>query len=285
MIWVWCARVCWALLPVTTGTAFADALSGWSTAPARVAAVMLWAVWAAGLVILFVPRPWGLTALRVIAPSGLICVAFTVTSTTVSSAVLALAGAFVATALALSTPIASATANALAYGDEHRVPLRVPVPLLLGPIPLAVVIIAAGATIGILLLAAGFLVAGIALVVVGLPAAFFVSRALHALSLRWLVFVPAGLAIVDPMTLVDPTLVRREDIASVQPYGATGAADGVLDLRLGTRGGSVLIELREPVGFTRRRSRDRASVETPDAVALAVTGAGAVVARAQARHP
>ncbi len=31
----WCARVVWALLPVTAGTAFSDATVSWSTAPAR----------------------------------------------------------------------------------------------------------------------------------------------------------------------------------------------------------------------------------------------------------
>ena len=285
MIWVWCARVCWALLPVTTGTAFADALAGWSTAPALAAAIMLWLAWAAGLVVMFVPRPWGLTFLRVVAPAGVICSTFTVTSTSVAAAVLALVGALVAAALALSTPIAAATANALAYGDEWRVPLRIPMPLLVGPVPVAVVVIAAGATVGILLLAAGHLILGVVLTVVGLPAAFLVARALHALSLRWLVFVPAGLAIVDPLSLVEPTLVRREEIAAVHPYSGTASDEELLDLRIGTLGGSILIELREPVGFTRRRDRKTASVVSPRAVALAVTSADAVVARAQARRP
>ena len=109
---------------------------------------------------------------------------------------------------------------------------------------------------------------------------------MHALSIRWLVFVPAGLAIVDGMTLVDPTLVRREQIATVGPIGATTAAEGLLDLRLGTLGGSIAIELREPVGFTRRHSRSRAEVVEPSVVALAVTNAPAVVARAQPQpHP
>ena len=39
MIWLWCARFTWALLPVSVGTALDDAISSWSTAPARVAIV------------------------------------------------------------------------------------------------------------------------------------------------------------------------------------------------------------------------------------------------------
>ena len=38
--------------------------------PARVAAVLLWAAWTIGLVALLAPRPWGLTALRVVAPAA-----------------------------------------------------------------------------------------------------------------------------------------------------------------------------------------------------------------------
>jgi len=107
LIWLWCTRVIWALVPVTTGTAFEDATRSWSTTPARAAAVILWAVWAAGLFALFAPRPWGLTLLRVVAPFGFVCVALSVTSTSSSSAALAIVGGGAAGALALSAPIAS----------------------------------------------------------------------------------------------------------------------------------------------------------------------------------
>ena len=138
MIWLWCTRATWALLPVTTGTALADATAHWSTAPSRLAAVILWAVWAAGLFALFAPRPWGCTLLRIVAPCGLLCVVLSATSTSATSAVLAVVWSVGATALVLSAPVSSAAANALAYGDESRFVLRVPMPLLLGPLPASV---------------------------------------------------------------------------------------------------------------------------------------------------
>src|SRR4029077_17487996 len=150
-----CTRVIWALLPVTMGGALADATRDWSTAPARLADVMLWAVWAAGLLALFAPRPWGLTLLRIAAPCGFVCAAIAAASTSAASALLAVVSAFVAMVLALSAPFAAAAANALAYGDERRFMLRTPLPLALAPVPIAVLLVGLGATLGPLLVADG----------------------------------------------------------------------------------------------------------------------------------
>ncbi|HEV7526512.1 MAG TPA: hypothetical protein VGP92_16205, partial [Acidimicrobiia bacterium] len=216
MIWLWCARVIWALLPVTTGTAFGDATQGWSTAPARLATVFAWVLWALGLFALFAPRPWGLTLLRVVAPMGVALVVLSVSSTSASAAIVAFVGSGLAAVLALSAPVASATANALAYGDEHRFMLRIPMPLLLGPIPVAVAVAGLGAGSGPLLLADGRYALGAITAVLGIPVAALVVRALHPLSCRWFVLVPAGIAIADPLTLTEPVLVRREHIASLR---------------------------------------------------------------------
>ena len=284
MIWLWCTRVTWALLPVTTGSAFGDATASWSTAPARCAAVMLWAVWAAGLFALFAPRPWGLTLLRVAAPCGFVCVALSVSSTSAAGAVLALAGSGVAAVLALSAPVASATANALAYGDEERFALRVPMPLLLGPIPVAVLLTGLAAAGGPLLLADGRYAVGALATIAGLAVAALVVRALHPLSCRWLVLVPAGVAIADPLTLTEPVLVRREHIATMRRAATTALPGAALDLRLGTLAGGIAIDLSEPVEFGRRRGRADAEIVQPTLVAVAVARADAALAQARSRR-
>jgi len=284
LIWLWCARVIWAFLPVTSGTALADATAHWSTAPSRLAAGILWAVWAAGLFALFAPRPWGSTLLRVVAPCGLLCVAFSVPSTSTASAVVAIVSSLAATVLVLSAPVSAAAANALAYGDEQRFVLRVPTPLLLGPLPVAVVVVGFGAAIGPLLLADGRYVAGAFATVVGIPVAALVVRAVHPLACRWFVLVPAGIAIADPLTLTEPVLVRREHIARLQRTAATAfPADG-LDLRLGTLAGGISLELSEPVEFGRRRGRRNAEIVEPRVLAVAVVRADAALAQAHGRR-
>jgi len=271
-VYLWCARVLWALLPVSAGAAFSDALDGWSTGPARVAAALLWVAWACGIVALFVPRPLGLTALRVIAPLALVCAVLTITSTTGGTAVLALASTIVAVTFALASPVVQAAANSLAYGDEVRFALRIPTPLLLGPIPIGIAVIGAGVASGPLLLADGRIALGIAAVVVGLPAAALLARSLHGLSRRWLVFVPAGIVVADPLSLLDPVLVRRNEVAGLQRVKGVGRtnAPNTLDLRLGTVAGSVALLLRVPQPFARRRGRSDAVIAEPSTVLVAV---------------
>ncbi len=284
MKWLWCARLTWVLLPVSAGTALGDALDGWATAPARVAEVWLWTAWALGLLALLAPRLWGLTVLRVLAPAAVVVASLAAAHTGATAATLAISSTMVAGALALSAPVAQASANAGAYGDEVRFPLRVPLSLFLGPVPLAVALIAIGVTAGPLLLADGRYVAGALTTVVGVAVAAPLARSLHSLSRRWLVVVPAGLVVVDPLTLADPVLMRREQIVSVgrsadRPPRPTG-----LDLRLGTTAGTVALTLAKPQSFARRSGRRAVALQDADQVLVSTVQADTVVRTAIARR-
>ena len=186
--------------------------------------------------------------------------------------------------LALSAPIASATANAAAYGDEVRFMLRVPTPLLLGPTPIAVLLVGFGAAIGPLLLADGRYGVGAITAVIGIPVAGLIVRALHPLSCRWFVLVPAGIAIADPLTLTEPVLVRREQITSLKRTAKTALAKGALDLRLGTLAGSTQLTLAEPAEFGRRRGRAKAEIISTRLVAVAVVRADDALTEARTRR-
>jgi hypothetical protein len=280
---LWCARLTWVLLPVSAGAALSDALSGWSTAPARVATVLLWAAWAVGLMALLAPRPWGLTALRVVAPAAVIVTILSAGGTSAGVAVLAVSSSVVAAAFALSASVAQAAANAMAYGDEIRFPLHIPLSLFLGPVPLAVLLIAAGISTGPLLVADGRYIAGVVATVVGLPIAAVLARSLHSLSQRFVVIVPAGLVVVDPLTLVDPVLMRREQIRGVRQL-KKAADGGGLDLRLGTLPGTIQLSLHEPQSFGRRRGRHDAEMIDTDVVLVSTVKAGALVEAAGARR-
>lgn len=280
MVWLWCARLAWVTLPVTTGDALAEALDGWERAPSLVATTILWAAWMSGLVALLAPRPWGLTLLRVVAPAtiGVNAAAFADLGT--SSAMVAVSASVVATTCALSAPVAEAAGNALAYGDERRYPLRIPTPLLAAPVPVAVAAVAAPA-LAPLLLAAGEPTAGVLLLVLGTPVALVLLRALHSLARRWVVLVPAGVVIVDPLTLVDPVLVRRELVERLGP--PSGARDA-LDLRLGTTTGTLELHTREPATFLRRSGRAGGALVQADTVLVAPVRPAALLAAARARR-
>ena len=251
VVWTWSARVAWVVVPVAVGAALADAFDDWSHATIVVASMLLWAGWLGGAVALLAPRPWGFAVLRVVAPTAVVVALLADAPGPTRAA--ATGVAFVAAVLALGAPIARASANALAYGTEDRYPLTVPPTLGLAPLPIAVAVVAAGVSVGPLLLADGRIVVGLVALVVGLPLAGLAANSIRALSQRWLVLVPAGVVAADPLTLADPVLVPREEIVAVTT--ATRATAPVLDLRLGPARGATTFVLRAPAPFVRRRGR------------------------------
>ncbi len=222
--------------------------------------------------------------LRVVAPSAVVVSIISIPSTSALSATLAVASTIVAAAFALSAPVAQACGNALAYGDETRFPLRVPTPLLLGPVPLAVLAVAAGIASGPLLIADDKVVLGAIVLVVGFAVAAFLARSLHALSRRWVVLVPAGVVVVDPLILLEPALMLREDITRLTRTEPGPRLADALDLRLGSTARSVTILLREPATFGRRRGRTGGLLVGTDVVLVAPVLRDALLVAADRRR-
>jgi hypothetical protein len=242
----WAVRLAWVALPFAAGEAFADALDGASTPVRTVASAGLWAGWALGALAVAAWRPVGLTALRILAPAAAAATVAAAAGGHATPAGLAVAGALAVASL--SAEVATAFANGAAYPNERRFPLRAPavVSLLLGPLAWAIAV--AGATAGPLLLAARQWAAGAAATAVGLPAAFAAARALHLLSRRWAVLVPAGLVLHDPMTLREPVLFHRRVIEVLRPAPVGTAA---LDLTAGAPGLALELVCREKVPMCR----------------------------------
>lgn len=260
---VWLLRVVWASLPITAGPAAADALDAWSTGPQIVAAVLLWSAWGLVLTGALTPRPVALTAVRIAAPVFFVLAVVTVAFGDVAgpAAIAALAATAAAVVLAATPGVAVAAVNGVAYGDERRFPLKTPRVLLLGPLPLAPLLVGAGVAAGPLLVAADRPVLGALALVGGVPLAALMARALHGLSRRWVVLVPAGLVVVDPLTLPDPVLFQRERIVSLRAADPREPVDpGVVDLRLGALADSLALTLDRETEFLATRRGVRGSV-------------------------
>jgi hypothetical protein len=247
----WVVRIVWVVLPLTAGPAYGSALHPYSQPVRITAVVLLWAGWAAVLVGTLVPHPIGLTALRLAAPAAVITAA--AAAITNRPTALASAAAIASTLLAFAVAMAPATgmmyANGAAYPNERRYLLRAPGPLLLGPLGLAWAITIGAPAAGALLLAAGAWLAGAIVLVAGLPVAVILARALHGLSERWIVFVPAGLVLHDPLALIDPVLFPRKVIAALRagqpdPDNPRGNA---VDLGQRAPGLALELVLLEPV--------------------------------------
>jgi hypothetical protein len=284
---LWLLRVAWVTLPLTAGPAAAAATESWADGPRVAAATLLWLAWAVGLLATLAPRPQTLTALRVIAPA-LVVVAIIAAidgSPSTLATIGALAGTIVGAAFASGHDIASAAANALAYGDEQRFPLRVPPALFLGPLPGARLLVAGGIVAPVLLLADGEIVLGVIALLVGAALVFVLSRSLESLSRRWAVLVPAGFVVVDPLTLADPVLFLRAHVQAIAPEPPTAAPPGVLDLRLGAGAGSVSARFDAPIDLVRaaRARRGGETVET-EAILFAVARRDEMLRLAAARR-
>jgi len=282
----WLLRIAWVTLPLTAAPAASALVRDWSDAPRVVAETLLWVAWAVGLLATFAPRPETLTALRVVAPAFLALAIVSAASgePTTSEAAAALIATLLTAILASSHQIAIEAANATAYGDEERVPLRVPPALFLAPIPLARALLAAAIAAPPLLLADGRVVLGLVTLAVAVPLVFVLGRALHGLSRRWAVLVPAGFVVVDPMTLADPVLFLREHVTAMSAIAAGPAPQGTLDLRLGATAGSLVLSFDEPAEIFRATRRRRSQTDRTQGVCVAVVERDRVLRGAAARR-
>lgn len=277
----WALRLAWLALPFAAGPALAAALDGASRPVQVVASSGLWAGWGGALAALLAPRASGLTVARVLVPAGAAATVWAAVAGEPSPVGLGVAAA--ALVLVLAPTTAAVFVDGSSYGDERRLPLRPPAALLLGPVELAWAVLVAGAVTGPLLLAAGRWVAGGLALAAGAPAAVLAARSLHNLARRWVVFVPAGLVVHDPLTLVDPVLLHRRLVRSLGPAPVPPGEE--LDLTGGAAGVHLLVDLAEPVELTLVRPGRRAGeAATAAAVRVAPTRPGAVLDEAARRR-
>ncbi len=263
----WPLRALWLVLPVVAGPAVADAFADASRPVQTTSAVMAWGLWGLGLAALLVPRTLTLTVARVVVPGAVALVGWA--AVTGDEPAWAAAGLVVATAallVVLSPDAADLFVDGSSYGDERRVALRVPAGLGLLAVPVAWAALAAGVVTGPLLLAAGALAVGGAATVVGVVVAGAVAVRLHVLSRRWLVFVPAGVVVHDPLALAEPILFQRHHLRRIGPAPVDSDA---LDVTGGALGLALEVRSVEPVSVGLRRGRD--TTETTGVVGLLVT--------------
>ena len=277
-------RIGWFALPVTAGPAVAHGVADASTPVQIVAAALAWLAWGTVAVAVLVPRTVSLTALRVAAPAALaVAVWVTARHGAGPAEIVALAWTALLAAGVLFVPAVTDTfVDGSSYGPERRLALRVPGPLLLGPVELAWAVAVAGIVAGPLLLAARSWLAGAIATAAGLVMVRLALRSLHQLSRRWLVFVRAGFVLHDPLALADPVLFQRQDVEGLGPAPVEAAASAT-DLTRGALGLVLEIRLRRKVtvGLVERRGQSR-NVET-DHLLFAPLRPGVLLSEARER--
>lgn len=279
----WPARVTWLALPFTISPAMTDAFAGRSHDVRWTAAVLLWSGWTLTLIALLVPRTASLTALRVTAPLALTAASWAAwAGRPVGVAdVVALASAAVAVAAAFSPLTGDVFVDGSSYGPERRMALRAPPALLLGPLPIAWIAAVTSAVSGPLLLAAHQWVAGAVGVAVGAPLVWLALRSLHQLSRRWIVFVPSGMVLHDPVGQPEPTLFLRR---SIRRLGPAPAGTQALDLTQGAFGLALQLDLVELTDMVVPRGRSTTETVTVGSLLFTPTRPAALLDEARARR-
>ncbi len=222
----WLLRAAWIAVAIVGWPAVSSAVRGRSDAVDVVATVGTTVAWVVGVVAMAVPATVSLTATRLVVPLAPLAGVATLQGggDTAVGVELVIVGAL-ATLVALSGEFGKLFVQASAYGDEDRHPLRPPLGLAVVAV-LAWMVWAGAVLAGLLLLAAGAWISGAIVTALAITLTATLPRRWHRLSRRWLVLVPAGLALHDPVVLGETLMLRRSEVAWIRLAPAdTDAAD------------------------------------------------------------
>ncbi|MEP6658513.1 MAG: hypothetical protein ABJD24_01195 [Acidimicrobiales bacterium] len=271
-------RLGWLSLPLWAGGSVASGLAGASPAVRHLADAGMWAAWAIVLVALLVPTTTSLTVVRVLEPAvaagGVIAA---IAAHHLAHTIAVVIAAIVLIGLGSTAELGQVFVQGSAYGDEARFPLKPPAGLALFAVPVAWLLVVGGVAVGPALLAAKVWLAGALATVVGVVLAVVCARALHRLSRRFAVIVPAGLVLHDHVLLTDTVLFRR---ATVDSVGLAPADTTALDLTGGAPGLAVEVRLKQevPIGVAPTGLGQAARVVAVDALLFAPSRPGRLLA-------
>ena len=212
----WMLRVTWIAAAAVGWPAVSSAVSDRSDAVEAVATAGAVVGWVVGVGAMAVPATLSLTATRVIVPLAPIVGLTTLLAggDTADGLELIIVGALAAL-VAMSGELGKLFVQASSYGDEERHPLRPPLGFACAAL-LAWVVWAGMLMAGPLLLAAQVWIPGAIVTAFAVVATLVLPRRWHQLSRRWLVLVPAGLALHDPIVLGETLMLRRSEITRIR---------------------------------------------------------------------
>jgi len=283
---VWLARAAWMAVAVVGGAAVGAALDGRSRPVQLVGTTGAWAGWGAGAIGLALTGVATLTLVRVAVPGSLIVAGATIGGGAGATEVLALVvPAVIVTAFVSSADFGRRYVQTSAYGDEVRFGLRPPLAYLLAS-GVTWLVTTTAVVLAPVAWAAGAWIAALVLTVVVTAGLRFLPVRWHQLSRRWLVFVPAGVVVHDPVVLAETLMVRKHEVSSIalDEMGAPATA-GAADLTGESPGPVVEITLAAPATAVLARSPRRPTGTPIDVSAFVVapTRPGAVLRAAKAR--
>lgn len=210
----WSLRLLWLVTGLAASAALDDVLDA-GGAGAVVTRVLLGVGWIAGVAAMMLPAVRSLTAVRALVPLSIpASLAMWLGGADDVVAVLAMAAATITTVVACSAELGRSFVQASAYGAEDRYPLRPPAAYSAAAVA-SWLVSAAALTVGVSSIADSRWAIGIPVAVVGAAVAVWSFPRWHRLSRRWLVVVPVGLVVHDPLVLAETLMLRRNQIVGL----------------------------------------------------------------------
>lgn len=284
LVTVWGARLAWLAVAVFGGRAVGAAAAARSDGVQVVATLGSWAGWAAGALALAVPGLLALTAVRAIVPASLVVAGVAFAAGADGGSTLALAiPAGVAAVLVGGADTGRMYVQASAYGDEHRFPLRPPFGYLAATVVSWALWVGAVVSAPLLWAARAWVIAVLA-TLLAVAASWLFPRRWHLLSRRWLVSVPAGLVVHDPVVLLETLMMPRAQVGAIGVIEERGS--GALDLTGPTPGLALEIVLTETVTvvLAPRPATPKGTAIHLNALLVAPSRPGAVLREADRRR-
>lgn len=244
------AAVTWVAIAVT-GWPLLDSALRPDAAGRSVTMIVIGVLWAIAAVATTVPAVLTLTIARLIVPAVpfAAAVAWIASSQHAAGAMTLVLGS-VASVAVLSGDVGRRWVQSSAYGDEERFPLRAPSSYLVAAVVVWLLTVTT-AIVGVSASTRSWIVAVIAMALTVVLVALGAPR-WHRLARRWLVLVPAGVVVHDPLVLAETVMWRRHEVrgaalARVDTGAAdlTGPASGhLVEVRLADTATVVLAEGR-----------------------------------------
>ena len=270
---LWATRVFWLAATVLMPLAIKSAARGRTSMAESVAFTVWWIIAGIVVVALVVCGPIGLTIVRMFAPCAIpIAIGALVLGASALTGIAVLAVATLVTLSAFMAETGEACVQVSAYGDERRLPLRVPAAMQI-PIAIAWLFWIATSLAGVLALAADRAVIGIVLIAAASVLTWLIYQRLHRFSCRWLVSVPAGVVIHDPVVLGETLMVLRPNVLHARlALASTEAAD----ISGPAAGHALEITMRElvPVVFAATSAKPKGTAIHAQAVLVAPSRPG-----------
>ena len=278
---LWLARVLWILVAALSENIISELVNVDSSIGSIIAEIIVWSLWFVTFLALLVPATISLTVIRTLGVLFISVIGLELITAEFSMFTRASLVAIIGCLLVyfFSALLGDVMINGSAYGSEKRFILKPPTFMLFTYLAIIWGLFIVLSITTIQLLIQNNLIGYLTLITVS-ALGFFGGKILHQFSRRWLVFVPAGFVIHDPLFLNNSVLFKRNNIEHLTTSGIRTIDDETIDLTGGSSGLSSSLKTKEEITIDLKSEKTQAETRN---IRFAASLPGLVLKEARSR--